>query len=358
VLIVGFVALGAVAYHLTAPAAANESGFSLGKIIEHVRSEIRGQNYVVSLTRSIAAPAGREVRVLKVGGFRAKLTLVGESRDDVAAEVKGTVYGSDEPQARALADRIVVSLTPTDDTIELRVELPEDIRRRPRLDVRVMLPSRLAVRLALQGGEVEAAHISGVAFERGVSKAVLQEIDGPVTGELSGGSLELMGATGVELETHRTELRLSDIHGPLTLEADRGDIRVRGIKGTVTLKLERAQAEVEDVAGPVTVEGESASLRIRDVSASVNIHGERLELILEPQAAVPLQATTTGGHIELALPRDGVQLRANVEHGEIRATTADVQIETATEEHRSHATLDGDGPLISLTVKDGDILIR
>jgi hypothetical protein len=359
-LIIGFLCVGVVAYHVTAPAGAAGGGFSVSGLIEKIRREVRGQNYELQTTRTATAEADGDVRAVRLDGLRGSITITGEDRRDVSAELHVSVFGADEPQARTFRDAVSLAFEPDGETLNLRARVRTDeMRRGPHVQLVVRVPKRLGVRLSLGGGELEVAHVASVTFERGSGKAVLSNVAGAVTGEYGGGSIEIDQAGSVDLETRRAEVRIVNVAGPLKLDARSGEVRVHDVHGPSELMLERIDAEVEDVHGPLTVEGNGGELRIRNVRAAVKASVERMELSITMAAPVPVEASTMGDTLEIALPSSGgFTLDASTDEGDIRASDSAITVATNGGDRRAQATLRGGGPLIKLESRRGDIVIR
>ena len=220
------------------------------------------------------------------------------------------------------------------------------------------MPRRLALRLAMNGGEAEIGQIAGVTFDRGNGKAMITKIGGPISGEFGPGSMEIDEAGSIDLETRRTEIRVMNVAGELKLDAQSGEVRVRGAQGPTTLSLQRVVAEVEDLTGPLTVEGNGGELRVRNVRTPVKVDVERMEVALILSSAVPVTASTTGDTMEVTLPPNGLTLEASTEGGQIRATDSAVAVATEGNVQRTSVKLRGGGPLVKLESTRGDIVIR
>jgi hypothetical protein len=332
-LIIGFLCVGVVAYQVTAPADAAGTGFSVSGLIDKIRREIRGQNYELQTDRTASAEPDAEVRMLRVDGLRGTVTITGEDRRDISASLHATVYGADEAQARAFRDAVSLTFEPDGENLNLRARVRTDeMRRGPHVQLVVRIPKRLGVRLSVGGGEIEVTHAMSVVFERGSGKAVISDIAGAVSGEFSSGTLEIDQAGSVEMETRRAEVRIVNVAGPLKLDARSGDIRIRDVRGPSELTLERTDSELEDLSGALKVEGSGGELRVRNVKAPVKIGVERMEVSIALAAPVPVEATTNGDTLELALPSSGgLTLQAVASHGDIRASDSAIKVARGTE---------------------------
>jgi hypothetical protein len=358
-LIVGFLVVGVVVYQVTAPAGASGGGFSFGRLIEKIRSEIRGQNYELQAKRTASVEAAPEVNTLRLEGLRGTVTITGEDRPDVSVELHAAIFGADEAQAKEFEKAVSITFEPDGETLNLRVRTRTDeMRRAPHVQLIVKAPKRLGLRLALNGGELQIAHMNAVTFDRGSGKAVLSTIAGADTGEFGGGTLEIDGAGSVDMEARRSDLRVMNVAGGVTFEVQGGDLRLRNVRGPTELSLTRVDAEVEDAGGPLKIEGTGGQVRVRNAKGAITVRVERIELSLTLSKPVPVDATTLGDTLEITLPEGGVKLEATAINGAIRASDQAIHVASAENEQRAEATLRGGGPLIKLEATRGDIVIR
>jgi hypothetical protein len=359
-LIVVFVVVGVGVYQMTAPAGPQGTGFSIGKLIEHVRDEIRGQPVEAAVVRSATAAAPASVTTVRVDGFRGLLTILGEARDDIAAELQTTAFGADDAQARAFEKEFALTLTPNGELIDLKVKgAGPGMRNRRRVEVTVRVPERLRADLMTLGGELKVSRVAAVVLRRGSGRGSLSEIGGAVEGEFGPGSLEVDRVRSVKLETERTDLRVSNVTEAATLNATGNRLRLQAVAGPSALTLERVEAEGEDLRGPVTVTGEGGEIRLRAVGGRVDVKGERLTVRMTLDRTVPVTAVIENDFIEMALPRDGgLNLDARVEGGQLRLPSHMLEVKTSEGQQHAEGPIRGGGPQVKLHTTHGDIIVR
>jgi hypothetical protein len=360
-LIVGFLVVGMVAYRVTAPAGSDEGGFSIGRFIERIRSEIRGQNYEVQMTEEASADAAGASAV-RLAIPRATVVVVGEERTDVKLELKATIFGADKAEAEAFKALVKAEVLREGNTLVVRAVVnrqDSEMRRAPRFQLTVKAPRRLVVLIGDRGGELEVRTMGGVTFERSTGRAMLTEIDGVVGGRYGRGSLEIDQAKGIDLEVERTELRLMRIAGETKLQARQsGDVRMRELRGPATLDFNRVEAEIEDMLGPLTLEAEGGVCKVRNPKGPIVMKGQRLTIEITLNTPVPVDAMTENDRIEIVLPTGGLTLQATAHDGQVRASDSGIAVQTTDNDQRATATLRGGGPLIKLETTRGEILIR
>ena len=157
-LIVGFVVVGALVYQITAPPPApGERGFSFGRILDNVRREIRGNRASGQATSTAIEPADglEEVRFRIRNG---DITVTGEDRQDIAAEMQVTSNGSDQAEAERLARATRLKFDRAGTTLDLTMVAPDPGIQRPTIVLKV--PSRFRVRIDPSIGRLKIDNIA------------------------------------------------------------------------------------------------------------------------------------------------------------------------------------------------------
>lgn len=357
-LIAGFVAIGAIAYRLTAEPSPSGGGFSIGAFLRHIVNEVRGERFEQRFALSRQEPLDSDVATLRIADLHGTLTIIGEDREDVSVDAKGSVFGVDDEAARAAARAVAMELQREGDALVLALTVPEGRERRPRLELAVRVPEHLALEVRSSGGEIEASGIAGISCAGLRGRALFSRIEGAVTGKFGPGSIEISEAEAVDLEVERTELRVIEIEGPVTLAATSGDLRIRRVTGPTKLTLERIEAELEELEGPLTVSGDRGRLRIRNTEGPIETDTSRMELFLAPGRVVPIDVTSEFETVELTLPSGGLTLDVQASSADLRLPPETLKAEVRGEDRVASGDLHGGGPLVRLRSTRGDIVIR
>lgn len=407
-LIGAFLLLGVGVYHLTAPPPKpGEQGFSLGRLIGWVRTEIQGENAEARVTRTLLQTVDHEVTRIVLPEFNGTLRVIGEDREDVSAELKAVAFGLDDTTASVRAQQITLTLDdrapeaaeappapparpppperpehlerlerpgapspppppppappeppdePRGKQLTLRVRRPDMSGRRPTFELTLRVPARLTCTLGFRG-EGEVRGVREVRFLGARGKVVIRDV-GSVTGEFGNGSLEVLSARAVDLKTQRTEVRLERVTGPTELDAERGWVRLRHLMGPVKLRFQRVECEAEAIGGTATITSEGGRIKVRGIEAPVEITADRTGLELTMTKAVTLTASTKGDEIAFDLPRDGLMLEARVEEGRIRVSDDRLMVKESERNQQLNATIGSGGPLVRLRNEHADIVIR
>jgi len=323
-LLVAFLAFGAVVYQVTAPPPdPNKESFSLSKFMGQVKAELHGENAETAVTRTATAePPSGEGRLV-IPEYRGTITIVGEERKDIAAELRAAVYGLDEAQAETRAKDLTLSLEEKGDDIETRIALPGDVRRRPRLELTLRVPAHLLVSLALRNGQADIRHAGRLHLDDARGKVTMSDV-GEVDGAQVNGNLEIIRAHSVHLKLQRTTARLEEIAQELTLEAEHGELRIQQVHGQAKLTLQRLDCELDAFKGPVTIETDHVNLSVRNIVAPLTVKGEHTEVMATMAAAAPVTIETTDDQLDLRTPPgQGVTIDAHTKDGQIRTAAVE-----------------------------------
>src|SRR5262245_30860540 len=118
-LIVGFVVAGVILYEISAPATA--PGASFGGIIQNIKRHLQGNRATAEARSSATQPVGHDVRELRVDLAQTDLTITGEDRNDIAADLTVSARGYDDAEARRAADGYKLAFDAVPEAIVLSV---------------------------------------------------------------------------------------------------------------------------------------------------------------------------------------------------------------------------------------------
>lgn len=355
-LIVVFVMLGAGVYQLTAPAApAGAPGFSLGRLVQHVKSNFGGprERRMVTRTTTLMPTAG--IDTLDLAGLRATVTIAGTDRPDIDVRAEVTLVGMDQGDLQAQEAQLKLNLDAAGTTAVLGVA-HASAGRRPRMLVHVEVPSRFKVHLG-GSGSAEIKDVAGLSLDDYEGQLRTDSLAGPVTGEIGPGRADFGPGAILELRTRRGELR-AERPASVTLDSERTTLDFVDAAGPITLKEEFCRMEVRGTGGPVHVTGEGGVITLRDVRHPLTIDGDRLTVDAELAIPVATVITIENDDVELTLPRDGgVQLEASSDQGALHLPPGLTATRDGTRESITSA-LAGGGPAVTVTVTRGGLRVR
>jgi DUF4097 and DUF4098 domain-containing protein YvlB len=162
----------------------------------------------------------------------------------------------------------------------------------------------------------------------------------------------------VSVRTGGGGIEVRDTVGTAKLNTSGGDITVRNLSGTIGLRTSGGQITAENVQGDLDASTSGGDVRLLNIDGSIKGHtsGGNVRVSLKG-ANRGIRATTSGGDVELILPR-GITgtVSASTSGGHV---TSDIPVTTTSmKESRLEGTLGGGGPAIEARTSGGNIRLR
>ncbi len=203
-----FVFVGFAVYRVTAPPGEPSStGFSLSKVFDEIRREIRGQRASAETTTTITHPVPEEVNELRVVFASGTITIIGEDREDIEAEFKVHSTGGDDAEAQRLAKESRLKFDEAGPLLIIASEYPEAGRQTPTL--RLKVPARLGLRIDEKGSALEVENMASVTIGSGRGQSTIRHIEGPVIVTQRGNEIIISDVGSLRLTTFSgTEARV------------------------------------------------------------------------------------------------------------------------------------------------------
>lgn len=298
-LILGFIVAGVIVWQFTAPKAEGE-GFSIGKIISHMRREMKPRHASAEVATNPSIPFDASINELRLtlsaGGH---ITIKAEDRADIKAELKVVSDGVDEAEAKQLAGDSKVVVSRFADSVIVGWKFPEPGRQVPALTL--LVPLRL--RLQLEGrGLAEVTGVDTVTLARQAGELKLVSIKGAVKGE-SRGSVSIDGAASVDLSIANNETTVKGVRGDVKLNVRNGEVRMDKTTGRATVTGTDARLRADGVGGELRLEIVEGDIELNAVSAPVDIDAREAPVRIEWASASAAKVQVRDGSLELVLPK-------------------------------------------------------
>jgi hypothetical protein len=359
-LVVLFVAAGFVLYQVTAPASpADSSGFSFGKIVEHLRRGIHGNraSTVVSSTRT--EPLDRATEELRLDLRAAELHVIGEQRDDLAFELQVTSSGFDEAEAKRWAEATTLKVDRAGPAIVVELNYPREARQTATLTVKA--PARMRVRMERSGGLLEIANVASFEAANTSGNATIKNIAGGVTINHRSGELTIDRAASLRLTTRGTDAKIQHISGTVTAQTIGGDLAVSDMTGPVEIESRDTDVHLEQIKGlkaPLRVNATNGSVRIAGLRTEARIDGNDTDLDIAFDAPAPVTIYNRSQDISVTPPPSGYSLDAVATDGRITIEDGAVKPTGDNGEQRASGSIRGGGAALTLRATRGDIVVR
>ena len=162
---------------------------------------------------------------------------------------------------------------------------------------------------------------------------------------------------GVKVRTGGGGIELQETTGTANLNTSGGDIDVRNVTGNIQLRTSGGGIRVDTLRGDVDADTSGGDVRLLNVDGRIrgNTSGGSVRCSLVGSNR-GISATTSGGDIELTLPRSTTgNLEATTSGGDI---TTDLPVTgTVLKEDRVRGTVNGGGQLIEARTSGGSIRV-
>jgi hypothetical protein len=360
-LIAAFVIAGAVVYQVTAPEPApGERSFSAGQLIENVRRHLRGNRASADVTNTSTHPVDATVAELRIGERPPELTIVGESRQDISAELRVHSNGFDDAEAQRLAKATVLKVQRDGVRIVTSISYPVEGRQTASLVLRV--PSRLQVKVDPTSARTRISGVADIELAHSRGESEFKGIAGRVSGTYRGGELQVTDCGSLKLTTNGTDVRVEQIRRELSLNMRGGELRGGDIGGPIDLDTngtDIALEKLDKTVGVLRVNATSGSVSLKGLRTDGRIDVRAAEVDVVVERAAPLAIYAEGGDpIEITPPPGGYQLDVVASNGPITLPAGTLDVVTNQQERRATGPLNGGGPTLTIRSAHGSVTVR
>jgi hypothetical protein len=162
----------------------------------------------------------------------------------------------------------------------------------------------------------------------------------------------------ISVTTGGGSIDLKDTVGSVKLKTSGGDVTARNLDGTIWLRTSGGQISADTVQGDVDANTSGGDVRLLNIDGNIKGHtsGGNVRVSLKG-ANRGITATTSGGNVELILPRGtSGTVSAATSGGHV---TTDIPVTTkVVKEGRLEGTLNGGGQPIEARTSGGNIRLR
>ena len=360
-LIVAFVIAGAAVYQVTAPAPApGERSFSVGQLVENFRRHLRGNRAQADVTSTSTHPVDASVAELRIGERPPELTIVGESRADLVAELRVHSTGFDEAEAQRLAKATVLKIQRDGIRMVTSISYPVEGRQTASMVLRV--PARLLVKIDPTSARTRISGVADVELANSRGDSEVEGIAGRVSGTYRGGELQVTNTGSVKLTTNGTEVRIEQIRRDVTMNMRGGELRGGDIGGPIDLDTngtDIALEKLDKMKGVLRVNATSGSVSLEGLTTDGRIDVRDAEVDLVIERAAPLAIYAEGGDpVEVTPPPGGYQLDAVASNGPLTLPDGTLDVITNEQERRVTGPINGGGPTLTIRSAHGSITVR
>ena len=364
-LIVAFVIVGAVVYQATAPPAGpNDRGVSLSGFLDKVRREMRGNRGRAEITKVSTHELDAQTTELRLSGGFQEVIITGEKRDNIEARVRITSNGTDDANAKQLADETELKSDHAGSSLRLAIKYPEPGQQRAFLTL--LVPSRVNVRVDQGSGgqRTTIAHVASLeATLRGETS--VKNIAGRVTITHRAGRVTVDDSAAVKLTGRGSDATVSNVRGDASFSMQSGELSASFITGSIDVECQNTDVELkklDDAKGQLRVNAVGGSVTIEGLRGDARIDGRNTEIDIELVKAAAVAVYNEGDEpIEITAPAGGFVLDAIAKEGRVNLPDdmrSALSIGGEEGEQRANGAVRGGGPTITLRANHGDIIVR
>ncbi|HUF49161.1 MAG TPA: DUF4097 family beta strand repeat-containing protein [Vicinamibacterales bacterium] len=296
-IVVGFLVAGAVVYQFTAPPPAEGRSFTLRRLIDEIRSDIRRDSTNATVTVTGTLDVSRAVEEVRLSGINGRVEVHGEDRDDVAYEVRVHSTGPDATLAESYARRSVLIEDDLGKSIWLRMDYPPEGQQRSEITLR--LPRRMALRLE-GGNAISINALRALRLEAVTGEAVIDDV-AELGGTHRNGRLTVTGAGSVSLTLTSSRATFTGVSGPIALRASRGETHISDSTGAVEIEQTSNELRLVGHDGTITISGTGGEVYVEQPQREVRVDVRNTEVSVTLDRAVPVTVLTTNQPIVLRL---------------------------------------------------------
>jgi hypothetical protein len=366
VLISVFVVLGICVYQVTAPPPPPGSeSFSFGGIFQNMKRGIQGSRESAQADSQQTVPVDGSLRELRVNITRSSdLTVAGEDRADVSAEFHVTARGFDQPEAKAAAEATKLKLEQVGDALVVSLD-NSAARSMPRnsniaqMVILLKVPRRLALRMEPHAGRLIVSRIAAAEIMGSRGDTNVIGLAGRLVLTHSGGPLEIDDVPALKLNARNSRGSVKQVKGPMTLDAIGGELTISEIAGPLEVEARNTDMRLDGLKalkGPLRINTTGGELRVDGLRTEARIDGRntRIEVALAAPALVTIYNL---GAIRVTPPPVGYTLDAAATEGRI---TMDDEGPKPSEgnDQRTAGAIRGGGPTLTLRATRGSITIE
>lgn len=359
-LIGGFVLLGILVYAVTAPQPApDQQRFSIGKLVEGLRREVRGNRATAEVRTSRNVPLSPAIGEIRFETASATLNVSGEDRADVGIDLLVWSNGYDEADAQKYATETSLVLSEVGRALVVRIDYPEPAQQRATLTVRV--PRTLAVRAYQSRGKLEIGNVISAELADARGQITVRGVSGRLTAVHRGGTLTIEDVGELKLSTRGSTVFLQNVKGQTSLQLQAGELRGSGIAGPLDVESNGTQVELKEWSArkPMRFSTTGGSLTIAGAASEMRIDARDTKLGVAIEKPAPVEIYADGDvPMTVTVPAAGFDIEAVAIDGRVTVPDGFADVTTTGKEQRLQAAIGGGGPKITLRSSRGVIAIR
>jgi DUF4097 and DUF4098 domain-containing protein YvlB len=353
--------------------------FAVEGVKEHFPDWVGGETTTADLDVA-PKPVPANARII-IRGIHGDISVRGSDEPEIRVNGKKNVRSWNESDARRVADRTGVEITPNGDGFEVHPTSGGDSRAS--VDMDVVVPSKATVTIRNDKGDISVADMgTSVTINNGSGDLDVRNTKGDVSIDMHRGDVKVSGtkgdvkisgtgdsvdvvdatgnftingefvgpiraekvAKGVRFVSHRTDLTLTQLSGHM--EAGSGNLEIVDAPGNLNVRTHEEQITIENAGGKIKVENRNGNIEVR--------------FSAPPKEDIDISNASAG--ITLGLPESSnFEIVADCHSGDIDSEFESDSIKKTAQSGDSHLEGkygNGRGPKVTLKTSYGSISIH
>jgi putative adhesin len=360
-LIGGFVLVGILVYAVTAPEPApDQQRFSIGKLIEGLRREVRGNRASAEVRSSRNVPLSPAIGEIRFETASATLAVSGEDRADVGLDLLVWSNGSDDADAKKYATETSLVVREVGRALVVSIDYPEPGQQRATLTVRV--PKGLDVRVQQSRGKLDVGNVVTAEIADARGQVTVRGVSGRLVAGHRGGTLNIEQVGELKLSTRGSNVSLRDVKAQTSLQLQAGELRGSAIAGPLEVESNGTQIELDEwpaIRKPMRFSTIGGSLTIAGLASELRIDARDTKLDVAIAKPAPVEIYADGDlPMAITVPATGFDIEAVAIDGRLTVPEGFAEVKTTGNEQRLRAAIGGGGPKVTLRTSRGEITVR
>jgi hypothetical protein len=291
---------------------------------------------------------------------RADVTITGEDRANLEAELHVRSSGFDTPEAERLARETVLKFDDTASILTVGLFYPEGGRQTVTLALKV--PARLSVRMDPGSGSLKITNVAAVDVVSARGETEIGQVAGRVSATQVGGDFRAADIGSLKVTSRGSDVRLDRVRGEAVINVRNGELKGSALAGNVELESNGTDVTIEKLetlTGTLRVNAVNGTVTLRGLRADGRIDARGAEVAVEIDRAAPLAIYSDGDErVTVTAPSAGYQLDAIAQHGRVTVPDETMQVAVNGQEQRATGSVRGGGSTITIRSTRGDIVVK
>ncbi|GAA3007573.1 DUF4097 family beta strand repeat-containing protein [Actinokineospora diospyrosa] len=137
-----------------------------------------------------------------------------------------------------------------------------------------------------------------------------------VSGDLDSGSVDVEGASTVNLRVSSGEVKVRRVSGAVNVKASSGSVDLVDVKGRVAVEADSGDVSARDV-GDATLRADSGSVDAQGVNGAADLAAQSGNITVRLAKAAAVKAVANSGSVDVTVPKGEYRVTAHTDSGEV-----------------------------------------